>query len=128
MKKPIPTYVWAIIGVSIFGAILIGYALNDRTTAHSTAGSIECSNAHGLLRNLQTMTDWDEVDEESVIVRILPEYWNLMASDDAKQRELVEAIANTDACVAGRARYISVYSPGEVIVGVSDPDLGIRTE
>lgn len=40
--------------------------------------------------------------------------------------EFVHAIANTDACIEGKARRIDIYSPFGQVVGFADPSIGIR--
>ena len=136
-KKEVAWSTWAMVGVAISAAFLVGAVWNSRlrtvAPVQSTSAAMHAvtncttTDAHRLLRNLQTMTEWG-IEGEFVTVRVLPEYWELLSADKLKQREFVEAIANTDACVAGRPREIDVYSPSYELIGHANPRSGIRTE
>ena len=127
LKRP-----WWIIpawGVSIAVAaiVVLGTPRSAPRGEHSLPSACAAADAKQLDQNLRVMSKWDESDAELISVTVRREYWELMKDDQEKQDEFVRAVANTDVCVTGRARYIEVFGADGRALGYASPESGVKT-
>lgn len=84
------------------------------TAACDVAGAVQ------LQSNMAQLASWKEKGDAVEVT------WNdiVLQQSAPQRRQLVEAFANTDACIKGRARDIRFYGHGRLI-GVASPSTGI---
>ncbi len=127
-----PIIIGAIVAIGFLGNFIKPNQLAATTTAATkiTADSnleARCAKGdpHKAFIQLQEISVWN-TDKEPVLVHIRPDYWNLLKNNPDQKRQVVEAIANTDACVEGKLREIRVFSSDSVLIGSASPSNGIR--
>jgi TonB family protein len=97
----------------ILSLLLVGFA-TEATAACNLDGAVQ------LQANLAQLGRWTESGDSVEVT------WTDFVSEQSadQKRRLIEAFANTDACIKGRAREIKFFGRG-VLMGVASPSTGI---
>ena len=97
----------------------------EKTPAEALAERCSRGDPHKTFEMMQELSVWNR-DKEPVLIHIRPENWSVMKNDPDQQRQMVEAFANVDACLAGKPREIRVFSSDSELIGTASPSSGIR--
>lgn len=82
--------------------------------------------AERVYRMLQEMVVYDRNAEEPIFVHIRPDFWSALKDNPAQQKQLMESIANTDACLALKPRSIYLLNPDSKMIAKATPSTGIE--
>ncbi|SFN06897.1 hypothetical protein [Dokdonella immobilis] len=75
---------------------------------------------------LQQSFVYDRNSTEPVFVHARRDTWVVLRSNDEMRRKMIEAIVNTDACLADKPRSIYVLDPDSNMIGKATPEGGIE--